>query len=236
MKQGEADGIRLSRSPHLADAIRDSLGKMKFFDPLAETIVARNNLPHWQQTGATYFVTYRLADSIPKELTDRWRSDRASWLKKNPEPWSPETEAEYHGTFSAEIDRMMDACHGSCLLREKEFQEVMEESFLHFQGTRYFIHSRVVMPNHVHVLFTLSEGIKLESVVSTWKRHTARMINTALSAEGALWQKDYFDRIIRDWKHFSNVARYIRRNTEKASLRDGEYTLWEDESVERMLR
>ena len=209
---------------------------MKFFDPLAETLKTRNNLPHWQQSGATYFITYRLADSIPKELIEKWRKERAEWLLENPEPWTAETEAEYHKIFSGEIDRMMDAGHDSCVLREKEFRDILEESFAHFQGSRYLIHSRVVMPNHVHLLFTLSAEIKLEAVISTWKRHTARRINTALGSQGALWQKDYFDRIVRDWKHFANVARYIRRNPAKARLCQGEFTLREDEIVRRVLR
>ncbi|MGJ8644786.1 MAG: transposase [Luteolibacter sp.] len=199
---------------------------MKFFDPFGATAVTRNNLPHWQQSGATYFVTYRLADSIPKELLDRWKYERETWLADNPEPWSEETEAEYHKIFSGEIDRMMDAGHGQCILRKKPFQAILEESFHYFHMSRYFIHSWVVMPNHVHVLFTLSSEVKLESVISTWKRHTARQINSALSSEGSLWQRDYFDRVIRDWKHFSNVARYIRKNPAKAKLRESEYSLW----------
>jgi putative transposase len=208
---------------------------MKFFDPLAETIKTRNNLPHWQQSAATYFVTYRLADSIPKELIDAWRNDRDAWLKDNPEPWSEETEAEYHATFSGEMDRMMDRGHGSCVLRRKEFQAILEESFSHFDGVKYIIHSRVVMPNHVHLLFTLATDVKLETAVGTWKRFTARKINEALGNDGALWQKDYFDRIVRDWKHFTNVARYIRRNPVKAKFSEGDFTLWEDERVKKLL-
>ena len=127
---------------------------------------------------------------------------------------------EYHKIFSGEIDRMMDAGHDSCVLREKEFRKSPAST----SGQPDPIHFRVVMPNHVHLLFTLSAEIKLEAVISTWKRHTARRINTALGSQGALWQKDYFDRIVRDWKHFANVARYIRRNPAKARLCQGEFT------------
>lgn len=67
----------------------------------------------------------------------------------------------------------------------------------------------------------MAEGVKLETVVGTWKRHTARRMNVAMGKGGALWQKDYFDRIVRDWKHFTNVARYIRRNPVKARLQEG---------------
>src|SRR5690606_29266120 len=107
--------------------------------------------------------------------------------------------------------------------------------FTHFHGDRYFIHSRVTMPNHVHVLVTLSQGVKLDLTVGTWKRYTSRMINRALETEGALWQKNYFDRIVRDWKHFANVARYIRKNAAKANLGGEDFTLWEDDRVKFIL-
>ena len=60
---------------------------MKFFDALAETRVTRNRLPHWQQDGATYFITYRLADSIPQVLMNQWRQDSEHWMELNPQPW-----------------------------------------------------------------------------------------------------------------------------------------------------
>ena len=43
------------------------------------------------------------------------------------------------------------------------------------------------------------------------------------------WQRDYFDRLVRDEKHFANCVRYIRRNPEKAQLSKGEFILWESE-------
>lgn len=100
---------------------------------------------------------------------------------------------------------------------------------------RYELHCRVVMPNHVHVLFSLKEGMKLEKVMATWKNYTASRINAELGQEGTLWQKDYFDRMIRDWDHFARVARYIRRNPVKAKLPEGEYSLYESELVRRVL-
>ena len=52
---------------------------------------------------------------------------------------------------------------------------------------------------------------------------------------GTLWQKSYFDRMIRDWDHFANSARYIRNNPIKAKLRAGEAMHGESAFVSRML-
>lgn len=67
----------------------------------------------------------------------------------------------------------------------------------------------------------------LEKLTQSWKRFTARQINKLLDRSGNLWQRDYFDRLVRDEKHFANCVRYIRRNPEKARLPRHEFLLWE---------
>ncbi|MBL9151913.1 MAG: transposase [Verrucomicrobiales bacterium] len=95
--------------------------------------------------------------------------------------------------------------------------------------TRYRLHAWIVMPNHVHVLVTLAEEAKLENEVGAWKSISARRINRLLGQSGAVWQEDYFDRLVRDRDHFANCVRYIRRNPEKARLPEGSYELFESE-------
>ena len=208
---------------------------MRFFNDFVRTVKTRNHLPHWQQDGATFFVTWRLDDSIPRELMERWFRKKEEWLSKNPKPWDEETEAVFHLKFSMEMNRMMDAGYGACVLRNPEHAGVVEEEFRKHDGERYLLHCWVVMPNHVHALFSLEEGWRLEKVVGGWKRISSRRINESLGQEGALWQKDYFDRMIRDWEHMFRVARYIRRNPEKAALGEGSYLLFEADWVTRML-
>ena len=65
-----------------------------FFDPFAEIEKHQNFLPHWQQPGATFFITFRLADSIPADLRAQWQAERAAWLTLHPEPRTPEIERE----------------------------------------------------------------------------------------------------------------------------------------------
>jgi len=48
------------------------------------------NMPHWRQVGATYFVTFRLADSLPRSKLDELTSMKADWEQKHPEPRSQE--------------------------------------------------------------------------------------------------------------------------------------------------
>jgi len=208
---------------------------VNFFNEFVEIAKTRNRLPHWQQDGSTYFVTYRLNDSIPKALIDKRIADKNCWLAGHPRPWDDETKMEYHSLFSAEMDRMLDAGHGECLLKKRECLEILREEFMKYDGVRYMLHGYVVMPNHVHLLFSLAVGISLDKMVGSWKRICARRINESLGKKGALWQKDYFDRIIRSWEQMLRVARYVRRNPLKAKLREGEYFLYEAEWVRNML-
>ena|GEM_PF-5519111 len=74
---------RRSLSSCLASLVQEH-SAVKFFNDFAETRKTRNTLPHWQQEGATYFVTWRLADSIPQELLDKLRLERVGWIVKKP--------------------------------------------------------------------------------------------------------------------------------------------------------
>src|SRR6266513_1236103 len=70
-----------------------------------------------QQENAVYSITFRLADAVPSHLRNQWESERASWLRLHPEPWSIEIELEYHKRFSRAIERLVrdDAHFANCI-------------------------------------------------------------------------------------------------------------------------
>ncbi len=207
----------------------------RFFDPSADVVRHVNRLPHWQQEDSTYFVTFRLGDSLPDGLLTEWRIERDAWLRWNPEPWSPKQEREYRDRFTGSIERWLDDGHGDCLLRQPSLARLVGEAFAHFDGIRYHQHAWVVMPNHVHLLFSLLDGTLLDEQIQSWKGYTARAINRHVGRVGAVWQKDYHDRILRNSEHFANCARYIRRNPGDARLRAGEFLFYESDAVRALL-
>ena len=204
---------------------------MKFFNPHAEIERTLHRLPHWQQEGAAYFITFRLADSVPRHLHDQWESERAVWLRWNPPPHTPDQEKEYHERFSQQMERWLDEGHGECVLREPACAEITGNALRFFNGVRCSQIAWVVMPNHVHLLVVPHPDWPLEKLLHSWKSFTAKEINRHLQRAGELWQRSYFDRLIRDADHFANCVRYIRRNPVKARLRDGEYLLWESDAA-----
>lgn len=198
-----------------------------FFNPHAEIDVTKNRLPHWQQGAAWVFVTWRLGDSLPKAKLDQWREERAIWLSRHPEPWDEKTESEYHDRFSSQIDEWLDQGSGSCVLKDPVNAGIVADALRHFDGDRYEIVSFVVMPNHVHVLFRPLGKYTLPEILKSWKGFTAREINKRIGRMGALWQDEYWDRLIRSERHFFKVAEYIRENPVKVSLKKEEFVLWE---------
>lgn len=207
----------------------------RFLDPHGEILRRTNRLPHWQQQDTTYFVTIRLADSLPASLLQQWQEEREAWMRWNPKPWSPKQDKEYRLRFTGTIERWLDAGHGSCLFRRPVVAHLIGTALGYFDGVRYRFHSWVVMPNHAHLLFSLLEGTRLEAQIQSWKGFTARAINRELGRTGSLWQKDYHDRMVRNGKHFVNCARYIRSNPTTASLRQNEFLHFESKFVREML-
>jgi putative transposase len=208
---------------------------VKFFDPYSEIQVTWNRLPHWQQAGASYFITFRLADSLPQSLLVTWREEREAWMKLHPSPFSDADEAEYHRLFSSRIDQWLDSGHGACLLEDPSVQELIGDALRYFDGNRYELLSWVVMPNHVHVCLTVHPDWPLEKIIFTWKRRAAGAINRHRGTKGSIWMADYFDRLVRDRRHFENVIRYIGRNPERAWLGREGYQLWESDLAKSVL-
>lgn len=202
---------------------------MQFFNPRGDIAKTEHKLPHWQQQGVPVFVTFRLADSLPQELLHAYLSGRERFLRSHPEPWDEATEASFHGLFSDKLEEALDAGHGDCGLRHSDIAEIVRARLHHFDGVQYQLQSYVIMPNHVHVLFTLSEGASLPVVLKGWKGVSSRLIHKAgRSTLNPFWQPEYFDRLIRSASHGETVKAYIRENPSKAGLQRG-FILWEQE-------
>ncbi len=116
------------------------------------------------------------------------------------------------------IEAALDAGSGQCWLRDAKIAGIVEDALHYFDSERYRLQAWVVMPNHVHVLLTLLEGHSLSSIVHSWKSFTAKEANRALGREGQFWQVEYFDRFIRNEKHFVAALEYIELNPVKAGL------------------
>ncbi len=159
-------------------------------------------MPHRDEPGLTQFVTFRLADSFPEELRDEW---------------SKLLSIEDDRERRIQLEAWLDLGHGVCHLRDVNLAQMVAESLRKFDAVRYRLIAFMVMPNHVHVLFTVS-AVPMANIVQSWKQFTANRANKLLGRSGSFWQADYWDTYMRDVEHEERTLRYIRNNPVKAGL------------------
>jgi REP element-mobilizing transposase RayT len=177
---------------------------------------SRGYLPHFDGQEVTQHITFHLADSLAKEALQRLDEE----IRCLP---SEKQKAERR----KRVDAWIDAGHGSCLLREPAIANMVQNAFLFFDGQRYRLLAWVVMPNHVHVLFQPMDGWTVAKIVASWKKYTATQICAfrRLSASGEefdgpkpVWHREYWDRFIRDDRHYEQALEYVHLNPVKAGL------------------
>jgi REP element-mobilizing transposase RayT len=173
------------------------------------------NLPHWNQAGAIYFVTFRLADSLPQEKVKIYSQERELWLSNNPEPHTPEQKEDYFERFPKRLQEWLDAGYGSMILKDPAANRIVTDAIRHFEGDRYTLDEFVVAANHVHALLTPKEGHELGEILHSWKSFTAKEIlklpvAAGLSTKPTVWQKESWDHIVRSERSLEKFREYIR--------------------------
>lgn len=188
----------------------------------------RLDLPHWRQWNRTYFITTRLADSVPGPVMEHWKEQRSLWLTHHgiPPEGGPDSlpEAErnaFHREFTARFHELLDAGQGECFLERPEVAQILAEQMTSGHGTIYQVDAWVIMPNHIHALVEPLEKHTLGSILQRWKGASARLINQAVGKSGRLWQPETFDHIVRSEAQLEHFRRYIAGNPAKAGLREG---------------
>lgn len=145
------------------------------------------NLPHWTREGATYSVTFRLGDSLPRAAIQRLLSLQRTSERKSEVGAALTLEElvrrsrEKHDAYMS----LLDEGHGECLLARPEVADVVAGALKHFDGSRYRLHAWCVMPNHVHVVFQPLDGHTLPEILHSWKSFTAKQTNRLLGRTGA---------------------------------------------------
>ncbi len=168
----------------------------------------RGYLPHFDAQGLTQFVTFRLVDSLPREVFLQWQEELESVTD----------DEERLLEMARRVERWLDKGYGECWLRDERVAEMVQQALLFFDTKRYVMHAWCVMPNHVHALFTPLLDWTLEKITHSWKSFASHEANKLLNRKGDFWMHESFDRYIRNLKHYHDVERYIEQNPVKAGL------------------
>ncbi|MBX3321724.1 MAG: transposase [Phycisphaeraceae bacterium] len=108
-------------------------------------------------------------------------------------------------------------------------RQVVLDACLHWQGVRALVHALVVMPDHVHMIVRLIGPYTLPALMHSIKSYSSQEIQKMRGQSGSLWQREYYDRIIRGQEQQERTYRYIEENPVKEGLveKPGEYLfLW----------
>jgi hypothetical protein len=171
---------------------------MAFYNPNASLAIHREKLPHWRQKGVIYFVTFRLADSLPQTKLEDMQQEKDLWLRVNPEPHTEIQQREYRERFVVQaVNRWLDAGYGQCVLAQADCKAMMESILKHFDGARYELGEFVVMPSHVHAIVAPIGEYQLSRILQNWKSFSAHEFNRVLNSSGRRWHPESFDHIVR---------------------------------------
>ena len=164
--------------------------------------MTRKALHHYSELNTYQFVTFRTQDSVDAYLLG---------IHGNPNLSASEKQMK--------IDEYCDLSNKGCYLNGEILTLTM--SYIKKLEPEYYqLYAVSIMPNHVHLLFQQKQALSV--VMQKIKGATAFYINQHLSRKGHFWEKSYFDKALRDEKHFHVVYEYIKNNAVKANLSDAD--------------
>jgi putative transposase len=123
----------------------------------------RRHLPHYQPSTATFFVTFRLAGSLPAAAIEKMRIDRQLMKQRIEDIADRKIRSDEWHVFNDEyfsrFDELLDkGFHGPRWLREPEIALIVRNALHFYDNKRYDLLCFCIMSNHVHVVLDV-DGI-----------------------------------------------------------------------------
>lgn len=180
----------------------------------------RGVLPHWEVVNGRYFVTIRLANSLPRRVVEELGAVLADAKEKD---YLKKSRA-----YFKQMEQWLDKNTGETWLRRADVATVVQSTIEKYvQIGHWYVIAAVTMPNHAHIFFRCGDR-SLSRVMRSFKRYTGRACNELLGREGKrFWQREWFDHWSRGADEDDKIVSYIRNNPVRAGLvQDGEEWPW----------
>lgn len=191
----------------------------------------RMRLPHWESKRGIYFVTLRVAGSLPAEVKERLKA-----LSEEAEQLRGDRWLDIQRRIFLALEDALDKGKGVKYLEQPEVAAVCTEAirYRHRRGDWNML-AYVVMPNHLHLLFHLERGGLYQAMVA-FKRWTTGEANRVLDRAGKkFWQREWFDHWSRSPDEDESILAYIKNNPVRAGLvrayEDWPYGSWNDDQL-----
>lgn len=103
------------------------------------------------------------------------------------------------------------------LFQRDQVAQLMVATFFKYRDAGEFeLHDFVVMPNHIHLLFSTEQ--KLSRVIQLIKGGFSHSLRKNGIVFRAVWEQRYYDRQVREENEFAEFARYIRESPVRKGL------------------
>ena len=109
------------------------------------------------------------------------------------------------------------------LVLPPEARDLVLQHCLNDNGKKFDLLVAVVMPDHVHMIFTPlrdvnQEPFTFEEIVGAIKGASVHSVNKALRRTGQLWQDESFDHVIRSSESLNEKVEYVVQNPVRKGL------------------
>jgi REP element-mobilizing transposase RayT len=201
----------------------------------------QRNLPHIYPKGASFFITFRLKNSIPFEILAQLQEERNLIIEQTKQLNLNELEKREviyneEKRFFGKYDTILDKfSKNENYLKNPEIAQIIANKFHEYDKNLYDLIAFCIMPNHVHVLFNTDgyDKVDISKIMRLIKGGSAYLCNKLLKREGEFWQKESYDHYVRNEEEYKNIIHYIVENPMKAGLvndwQQWEFTYWKEE-------
>lgn len=155
---------------------------------------------HDYASDGVYFVTFCVKDRLPI----LWEG--LEWTVQNPVVYSEILDARANSVAGRK------AAHPTQAWKLSEYGKKAEDAILDMPEiyAQIQMEAYTIMPNHVHLLFSLKnaddQNLTVSNVICQLKGAVTKRIGYSI------WQKSFHDHIVRNKDEHLNIARYIQDN------------------------
>jgi REP element-mobilizing transposase RayT len=106
----------------------------------------------------------------------------------------------------------------------EQVRSIVLNCCLHDEGKKIDLQAAVVMPDHVHMIFTplVNQGAKevysLAEIMDAIKGASAHKINKTMGRRGRVWQAESFDHVLRSSESLEQKVQYLLENPVRRGL------------------